>query len=103
MGMRMLWWQLEYLVAALSLDLWYRSSLLEIVSLQLCMHEEQYAEWEWNMANEKSKQNSIATRRDGNYLMDVWSKIKGQIILCGIKAEFRNRWHSHCGTAAKQI
>ena len=34
--------------------------------------------------------------------MDVWSKINGQIVLCGVKTEVRNRGHSYCGVA-KQI
>jgi len=34
--------------------------------------------------------------------MDLWNKLTGQLVLCGVKAEIRNRKHSYCG-AAKQI
>jgi len=45
----------------------------------------------------KKKQNSIGTSRDENDYVDVWSKIKGQIVLHGIEAETRSKGHWFCG------
>ena len=39
----------------------------------------------------RKKQNSVATSRDENDQMEVWIKIKGQLVLYGIKAEIKNR------------
>ena len=43
------------------------------------------------MAHEKRKRNRIAVSGDEKDQVDAWSKIKQQSILCGVKAEIRNR------------